>query len=101
LAVMLLDNAIESCDKKEKIVRFTTINKLTDKCFSVSDNGDGINESERFKIFEPFFTTKEKKQGLSLALLHQVVNKKGGRVKVRTSKLGGAKFTICFPVEGV
>jgi len=51
------------------------------------------------KIFDPYFTTKEKTvgTGLGLSVVHGIVKKCGGTIKVN-SKLGkGSVFEVCFP----
>lgn len=100
LMVALLDNALESVEGQKKPSIRISFNEVSDSiCISVEDSGVGINEEDCLKVFEPFYTTKPGKQGLSLALLHQVVNKAGGRVELKESSLGGAFFLLAFSKE--
>jgi PAS domain S-box-containing protein len=62
----------------------------------VSDNGRGMDEKILEKIFDPFFTTNpsEEGTGLGMYIVHNLIEKIGGRIQVE-SKLGeGSKFTV-------
>jgi PAS domain S-box-containing protein len=64
----------------------------------VSDNGRGMDEKTIEKIFDPFFTTNpsEEGTGLGMYIVHNLIEKIGGRIQV-VSKLGeGSKFTLIF-----
>lgn len=68
---------------------------------TISDTGGGIETENLKKIFEPFFTTKkEVGTGLGLWLTKTLVERHGGRIKVRSSvKPGssGSVFSVFFP----
>jgi nitrogen fixation negative regulator NifL len=97
----LLDNACESVagidGPKIKLSFWTRGDYLN---AAVEDNGSGIPENERYSVFEPFHSTKTHRTGLSLALVHQVINRAGGWVSVESSALGGAKLSIRIPLAG-
>jgi PAS domain S-box-containing protein len=62
----------------------------------VSDNGRGMDEKIIEKIFDPFFTTNpsEEGTGLGMYIVHNLIEKIGGRIQVE-SKLGeGSKFSL-------
>ncbi len=67
----------------------------------ITDTGSGIPDDKLKELFNPFFTTKEpgKGTGLGLFIVRQVVEKNGGRINLKETKVGeGTTFTIEFPV---
>lgn len=66
----------------------------------IGDSGPGVPEEARARIFEPFYTTKDVGvgTGLGLAIAYGVVRSHGGEIRIGTSPLGGAEFTIAVPV---
>jgi len=70
---------------------------------TISDSGPGIPAALRKRIFEPFFTTKgESGTGLGLLVVHDVISKSGGTLRLRTSTgraYHGTCFSIFFPAE--
>ena len=61
---------------------------------SLTDEGAGIEADMREHIFDPYFSTKPKGHGLGLAVVHSIVMRHGGHVKLR-SKLGqGTTFEV-------
>ena len=65
----------------------------------IEDSGSGVPEERRMDIFQPYFTTKSKGTGLGLALVQNVIQAHGGRVRVGESELGGAMFEVCLPLN--
>jgi two-component system CheB/CheR fusion protein len=68
---------------------------------TVADNGCGIPADKLSKVLEPFFTTKGPAgNGLGLSLVHDVVKKHRGVLRIRSStKAGhsGSLFSIFLP----
>jgi PAS domain S-box-containing protein len=61
----------------------------------VADRGHGIRSEHFPKLFEPFFTTKEDKgTGLGLWVVHGIVQKHGGSIRVRSSATPGRSGTV-------
>ncbi len=64
----------------------------------ISDNGRGIDQSHMCQMFKPFFTTKKDKGvGLGLYLTKEIVERRGGRIRVKPAKPSGACFMIELP----
>ena len=64
------------------------------------DNGPGVSEENRDKLFTPNFTTKNGGSGLGLAISKSVLERCGATIAYsRSFTLGGACFTISYPVE--
>jgi PAS domain S-box-containing protein len=72
---------------------------------TVADTGSGMSSETSAKIFEPFFTTKDiGGTGLGLWVSHEIVERHGGTLKVRSSQRkshSGTVFTLFLPLEAV
>lgn len=68
----------------------------------VQDTGVGISTENIRKVFEPFFSTKHEGNGLGLGLwvTQGIIEKLGGRIKVRSEQGHGTTFTIGLPIGG-
>jgi len=66
-------------------------------CFTITDNGPGIEPSHLSRIFDPFFTTKDEGTGLGLAIVHAIVDAHRGRIDVDSREGEGTTFTILLP----
>lgn len=98
----LLINAANAFDKpfneNSRIDLVVSMDKSKENhlIIEVSDNGRGMDEKTIEKIFDPFFTSNpsEEGTGLGMYIVHNLIEKIGGRIQVE-SKLGkGSKFTL-------
>lgn len=66
---------------------------------SVRDTGGGIEPRDVERIFEPFFTTKKSRggTGMGLAIVHSILSRSGGAVKVDSTPGMGSTFTAYLP----
>ena len=73
-------------------------------CVHVDDDGIGIPEEERQRVFFAFTRLDRSRDratggyGLGLAIVRQVMEQHGGSATVAASPLGGARFTLSWPV---
>jgi PAS domain S-box-containing protein len=105
----LLANGLDACSKGDTIR--LEANSATDPRdptrlgvrITVADTGLGIAPEHIDSIFEPFFTTKKDTgTGLGLWVSRELVEKHGGRLRVRSRNLPkcGTVFSIFLPVQG-
>ncbi len=64
---------------------------------TVGDTGHGMEEDVKARIFDPFFSTKERGTGLGLAVVQQIIESFGGRVKVWSKPGQGTRFDVWLP----
>ena len=67
---------------------------------SVRDTGPGIPAEILEHIFEPYFTTKQKGvgTGLGLSVVHGIVQRHGGLIRVESHPGSGARFRVYLPL---
>lgn len=67
----------------------------------IADTGCGIADEDINQIFTPFFTTKAPGSGTGLGLsnCYNIVDKMGGRIRVKSEIGVGTEFTIIFPAN--
>jgi PAS domain S-box-containing protein len=66
---------------------------------TVRDNGMGMPPEVQQRIFEPFYTTKElgRGTGLGLAVVHGIISRLSGAVRVESALGQGTAFTVLLP----
>jgi signal transduction histidine kinase len=100
-AAHAIEDAKRPTDTGKGIIRISTRQDGSWLEVRVSDTGTGIPEAVRHKIFDPFFTTKDvgKGTGQGLAVVHSVVEKHGGTIRVETEMGRGSTFIVRLPLE--
>jgi len=66
---------------------------------SIQDRGTGIKAEHLQKIFDPYFTTKQKGSGLGLAVVHSIIDKHAGHVRVESELGTGTTFHVYLPAS--
>ncbi len=80
-------------------INYPLLNKGNYICFSVKDNGSGINEDNLQKIFDPYFSTKQKEtgSGLGLYVSYGIIKSHDGHIDVTSSPDQGTQFDVYLP----
>ena len=92
----LLTNAVEASSANGQ-VSLTLRREGHYVRMSVSDDGEGIPESDQERIFSPFFSTKKQGTGLGLTFAQKIIALHGGAISVKNNPGGGAIFVIELP----
>ncbi|MBG0808403.1 HAMP domain-containing histidine kinase [Methylosinus sp. H3A] len=92
----LVDNALRA----EPVGGVVSVVVGADASIAVVDHGAGVEESDRELIFEPFWRKNDLTPGtgLGLAIVQELVGLHGGAISVSTTRGGGAKFEVTFPM---
>lgn len=69
---------------------------------SVEDDGPGVAENERDRVFDLFHRADESHDGtgIGLATCRRIVERRGGRIWIEDSDLGGAAVRFTLPSTG-
>jgi PAS domain S-box-containing protein len=99
---VLLNLSLNARDAMPEGGRIGIVTRLLDGQVSltVSDTGQGMDETTRARAFDPFFTTKEPGQGtgLGLSTVYGIVRRAGGRIEIESSPGSGTLVAVHFPL---
>jgi signal transduction histidine kinase len=105
----LIVNALQSMSRSGRVlVKVDRVSSISSKgqggarpCvrLSVTDEGNGIPETDLPSLFEPFFTTKKRGvgTGLGLSIAHGIVEEHGGWISVQSELQVGSTFSVYLP----
>lgn len=96
----LIGNAIKHNDKHLCEITITYNEDPSFHYFSVIDNGPGINKVDAEKIFDLFESSARGgncNDGIGLAIVKQIVDRRKGKILVDPNFADGAKFTFSIP----
>lgn len=101
----LITNAVQAMPHGGELRIRTTVEPTARMRIEFTDSGVGIPAQQLKDIFNPFFTTKSPGQGtgLGLSVVHSVVRRYRGEIRVESTPNVGTTFTIEFPCgcEGI
>lgn len=97
----LIANAVSYMDKPAGQIRIGFEDRPSELCFSVSDNGPGIEErffSRVFLIFQTLASRDEREStGIGLAIVKRSVENWGGTVSLESTVGKGSTFSFTIP----
>lgn len=68
-------------------------------CFTVTDNGGGMDQETLDRAFEAFYTTKKSKgTGLGLSLCYSIITGHGGTIEIDSTAGQGTRVRIFLPL---
>jgi two-component system, NtrC family, sensor histidine kinase GlrK len=103
---IILDNLLSNAVKFAPIggtVRISSGADPQQAWLQVDDSGSGIASEEREQVFQPFVQGRAQAigplrgTGLGLSIVRELVQDHGGRIEVRSSRLGGACLRVWLP----
>lgn len=99
----LVKNAIEAMSTNSSSTNILQIKtEMTDNenvKVSISDSGNGVDETILKRLFTPFATSKNSGMGLGLSISEGIINEHGGKLKLKTSSYQGSVFQFTLPVH--
>jgi two-component system cell cycle sensor histidine kinase/response regulator CckA len=97
VSVNLILNAVQA---GSSIIRLRTERSADGVRLAVDDDGRGIPASEASRVFDPFFTTRRSDggTGLGLSVVHGIVERHGGVVRLDSSPGRGTTVTVDLPI---
>lgn len=101
-----LRNLLQNAARHAKGRIHVTLSTEDDLCLiHVDDDGPGVAEADRQRIFEPFVRLEDTEEretdgyGLGLSIVRRVAEWHRGKVIVGDASIGGARFTLCWPIS--
>ncbi|WP_020013729.1 sensor histidine kinase [Promicromonospora sukumoe] len=101
---LVLDNLLRNAARYTRTrVVVTVLAQRSTVRVLVDDDGPGVPPEHRAKVFDRFYRVSDDRArtsggaGLGLALVAELVRRRGGEVAVGESPDGGARFTVVWP----
>lgn len=97
--INLIVNGVEAIDKKDGLLKLSTMLKGKFCRIEIEDNGGGISKENLERLFEPFFTSKSSGTGLGLTNTQNIILSHGGSIRVKSEVGKGTIFIINFKIS--
>jgi signal transduction histidine kinase len=99
----LITNAAQAIGDRPRggIIQISAARRGDEVEIAVADDGPGIAPEVVPRIFDPFFTTKDvgEGSGLGLSIVHGIIDRHGGKIRVESRVGEGTTFSIALPLR--
>ena len=90
----LITNAYEA-SRENGSIRISAVRFNSSVQIKIEDDGLGVSSQQLRRIFKPFYSTKgEKGTGLGLYITKQIIERRGGKISVKSKEGKGTCFNI-------
>jgi two-component system sensor histidine kinase PilS (NtrC family) len=93
----LIKNALQASPQGGVVRVITSLRADMSTVVEVSDEGQGIDPSQRDKVYNMFYSERTHGAGIGLALVRQIVDAHGGTIEIQSEQNQGATFIVTFP----
>ncbi|MBN2321875.1 MAG: PAS domain-containing sensor histidine kinase [Acidobacteria bacterium] len=102
MLVNLTENSLDACRldsrKKEHRVAINATGDEDQVCFTIEDNGTGMDRETRENAFTLFFSSKGSEgTGLGLFIANKIVTAHGGKITLKSQRGVGTTFSVYLP----
>lgn len=94
----ILINAVFFCNESSPRVQVAAKATPNSCIIDISDNGDGVSETDLPFIFDPFFTKRPEAVGMGLSIVDRIVSGYNWMLHVGRSDENGAVFSLRIPM---
>ena len=101
--INVINNALDATDSSNGVVAIKALTVGEFIKVTVTDNGQGIDESILGQVLDPFFTTKDVGEGtgLGLSICNQIVAAHNGEISIDSDLSVGTAITIKLPLAQI
>ncbi len=94
-----IENGIKAMPNQTGIISLNSWIEGRMVCFSVKDNGLGMDEQARKKILTPYFSTTKDGSGFGIGtiIIQQVIELHSGKIIINSEKNKGTEFILKIP----
>lgn len=95
----MLQNSLHAVPPEIGLIKINITAASKEVIIEVTDNGEGIPETNLSDIFNPYYTTKQKGHGLGLAISKNIIDELDGSIFVDSKEGQGTTFKITLPMK--
>ncbi len=94
-----IENGIKALPNQKGKIEISAYQEGRYTCFSIKDNGKGMNEEVRKKMLTPYFTTSKDGTGFGIGtlIIQEVVELHSGTLDIKSNKNQGTELIIKIP----